>query len=67
MGSLWDTHVFLQPQLLELDELGAPALQLQAASSPVGGAVAAGAEQQRGEGGRLDLGGGQNGGGGLWG
>ena len=63
------THVLLQAQLLALEELGAPALQLQAAARAVGGAVPAGAEQQWGEGGRPDLGGstGGEGGVGVWG
>lgn len=49
------THMLLDPQLLELEEPAPPALQVQAAPGPVPLALAAGAQQQRCEGLRLDL------------
>lgn len=59
------THVLLHLQLLELHELGTAALQVEPSPRAVGLALAAGAHQQRHEGGRLDLGRGGNGG--VWG
>lgn len=56
-GSPPSTHVFLDPQFLEFDEFGAPALQVKAPPRAVGLALPARAQQQRGESGALDLGG----------